>query len=84
MLFQGPPPEPAGFTWAHAALELLGFVGSFALYGAAGFGNAVIPGAAPTPSLVRRASSVGIVGVLVSFVALLFTVARQATEKHLT
>jgi putative copper export protein len=83
MLLQPPPPEP-GFTWAHAAVELLGFLGSFALYGAAAFGNAVLPGSAPTPSLVRRASSVGLVGVLVSFVALLFSVARQATEKHLT
>ena len=83
MLFQPPPPEP-GFTWAHAALELLGFVGSFALYGAAGFGNTVLPGAGPTPSAVRRASSVGVVGVLVSLVALLFSVARSATEKHIT
>jgi copper transport protein len=83
MFLQPPPPEP-GFTWAHAVLELLGFVGSFALYGAAGFGNVVLPGAGPTPSAVRRASSVGVVGALISLVALLFSVARTATEKHLT
>jgi len=85
MLFQPPPPptEP-GFTWANAAFELLGFLASFALYGAAGFGNVVLPGAGPTPSLVRRATSVGIVGVILSFLALLVALARTATEKHLT
>jgi putative copper export protein len=84
MLFQPPPPPEPGFTWAHAATELLGFLGSFALYGAVGFGNFVLPGAGPTPSVVRRATSVGIVGVLVTFLTQLIALARTATEKHLT
>jgi copper transport protein len=84
MLLQPPPAAEPGFTWAHAALELIGFLGSFGLYGAAGFGNVALPGTAPLPVVIRRATSVGIVGVLVSLVALLINVAQTATVKHLT
>jgi len=84
MLLQPPVPAEPGFTWAHAALELIGFVGSFALYGAAAFGNLVLPGTSATSVVVRRATSVGIVGVLVTFLSLLLTTARTAAEKHLT
>src|SRR5437016_358900 len=76
MLFQPPPPPEPGFTWANAAIEFVGFIGLFALYGAAGFGNIVLPGAGPTPLVIRRATNVGIVGVLVAFAALPLTVRR--------
>jgi copper transport protein len=82
MLFQAPP-EP-GFEWSSAARELVGFLGSFALYGAAGFGTLVLRRDVAAPVVRRRASTVGLVGVLVSVVALLLALAGTAARKHLS
>ena len=76
------------FAWSDVALEYVGFLGSYALLGAAGFWLAVarpfLHGAAADTPLRRATDSaarIGLGGALVSALMMIVSIARRAAEK---
>lgn len=72
---------------SEVAIELVGFLGTFALYGAVGYriaAGALHDGFPALHGADRRAATLGAAGVLLSVVALLVGAAGQAAEHHQT
>lgn len=91
LLLQGPPP---GTTPSRIALEYIGFISFFAVYGALGFHFQVLKGlrsenivntdGSPVDRADRRAAAIGFFGSVLMIVIFLNGLVGQAARKHLS
>jgi hypothetical protein len=86
LLQQGPPPSPEHATASKIALEYLGFISFFAVYGSLGFHFQVLKDLKGSfaDRADKRAAAIGFVGSIMMFVAMLANLLQRAEQKHIS
>jgi len=86
LLQQSPPPPPEHATASKIALEYLGFISFFAVYGSLGFHFQVLKDLKGSfaERADRRAAAIGFVGSIMMFIAMLVNLLQRAGQRHIS